>query len=540
MVGSFELYTYIADPDAAGNLGENVTRNVTVVDYEPITVTDLIANSDNSVNGSYAKVGDEIRLTLTADDPIETVTGVVLGDDNLAVSQSRGDVIIRKTINQNDTNGNLTFDIFVSNSSGYAARVTQEDLVDTLIIIDTIHPTITLNGKNNTISILNRTYTDENATVYDLSYGSKNIPPMGDVNITREGNYTLIYSAPPDFAGNEAQNITRNVIVADLPPIEVQTLSVTSTNVNNASYAKVGDNITVRLAVNNAISTYNVEILNDTLSLTVINSTHEINATRSIPNNLAIQKYATFNIAIENNQTVMLTVTQENITDSNVFVDTIAPTISINGDITEYYLLQNRSTNLIPNATATDGDPNYARTYTVTSNTTLNTSVLGSSAIYTYTADPDGAGNTGASVNLTVTVVDYGSLNITDLTVHSDNSNNSYAKAGDQVNITLITDGSDITNATGSILGDEIFTKHTSNGTIIFSKTITQNDTNGNLTFDILVINSSEYASRVTQEDLMNNNIIIDTIPAIIGSLNGKNNTICTESCICRCKCNSL
>ena len=90
MVGSFELYTYIADPDAAGNLGENVTRNVTVVDYEPITVTDLIANSDNSVNGSYAKVGDEIRLTLTADDPIETVTGVVLGDDNLAVSQSRG------------------------------------------------------------------------------------------------------------------------------------------------------------------------------------------------------------------------------------------------------------------------------------------------------------------------------------------------------------------------------------------------------------------------------------------------------------------
>ena len=92
MVGSFELYTYIADPDAAGNLGENVTRNVTVVDYEPITVTDLIANSDNSVNGSYAKVGDEIRLTLTADDPIETVTGVVLGDDNLAVSQSRGDV----------------------------------------------------------------------------------------------------------------------------------------------------------------------------------------------------------------------------------------------------------------------------------------------------------------------------------------------------------------------------------------------------------------------------------------------------------------
>ena len=45
-----------------------------------------------------------------------------------------------------------------------------------------------------------------------------------------------------------------------------------------------------------------------------------------------IEKYATFNIDIENNQTVTLNVTQENITDSNVFVDTIAPTISINGE----------------------------------------------------------------------------------------------------------------------------------------------------------------------------------------------------------------
>ena len=85
MIGSNVTYTYTAHPDAAGNLGD-ITRNVTVVDYEPITVTGLIASSDNSVNGSYAKVGDEIRLTLTADAPIETVTGDILGDDNFTVS----------------------------------------------------------------------------------------------------------------------------------------------------------------------------------------------------------------------------------------------------------------------------------------------------------------------------------------------------------------------------------------------------------------------------------------------------------------------
>ena len=58
----------------------------------------------------------------------------------------------------------------MTNSSEYAARVTQEDLVNNNIIIDTIPPNITLNGKNNTISVLNRTYTDANATAYDLSY----------------------------------------------------------------------------------------------------------------------------------------------------------------------------------------------------------------------------------------------------------------------------------------------------------------------------------------------------------------------------------
>ena len=100
IIGNVVYYIYVGDSDAAGNLGSDITRTVTVIDYEPITVTGLIASSDNSVNSSYAKVGDEIRLTLTADAPIETVTGNILGDDNFTVSQSRGDVIIRKTMSQ--------------------------------------------------------------------------------------------------------------------------------------------------------------------------------------------------------------------------------------------------------------------------------------------------------------------------------------------------------------------------------------------------------------------------------------------------------
>ena len=196
IIGSTVTYSYTAHADAASNLGQVVNRTVTVEDYTPLDVTTLDARSDNSLDSSYAKVGDEIRLTLATNGTIETVAGDILGDDNLDVSQSRGDTVIRKIINQSDANGNLTFDIFASNSNGDAVRVTQDNLTSSTIIIDTIPPIITLKGTNNTVSVLNRAYTDLNATAYDLSYGSINIPPAGTVDIGNEGNYTLTYSAP--------------------------------------------------------------------------------------------------------------------------------------------------------------------------------------------------------------------------------------------------------------------------------------------------------------------------------------------------------
>ena len=192
---------------------------MTIVGYDLLEITSLTTSSNNSVNSSYAKAGDEITINLRHDGIIQNVTGNILGDDNFTVNKYSGATDLKKIITQNDINGNLTFNIFMVNSSNNAARVTQEDLTSNNIIIDTISPIITLKGINDTVSVLNYPYADANATAYDVSYGSKNIPPVGTVDIATVGNYTLSYSAPSDFAGNEAQNITRNVIVRDLPPI---------------------------------------------------------------------------------------------------------------------------------------------------------------------------------------------------------------------------------------------------------------------------------------------------------------------------------
>ena len=221
-VGSSVIYTYTADADTVGNPGDSVTRTVTVIDYSPLNITSFAVSSDNSVNSSYAKVGDEIKITIETDGTFETVQGSILGDTNLTVT-SRGDDTrnILKIVTQSDTNGNLTFDILATNSTGYAARLTQDNLTGIPIIIDTLPPALTLNGNNDTISALGRPYTDLNATAYDISYGSKTIAPTGNVITSIEGNYTLTYTAPDDLAGNAGPTITRNVRILDLPPLEI-------------------------------------------------------------------------------------------------------------------------------------------------------------------------------------------------------------------------------------------------------------------------------------------------------------------------------
>ena len=145
---------------------------------------------------------------------------------------------------------------------------------------------------------------------------------------------------------------------------------------------------------------------------------------------------ASITASITNYLGVTVNLTETNLTGPNVFVDTKPPTITLNGDAN--YTVFFNSSYMDPKAVASDGDPNYTHNYTITNSGSLNTTMIGSSVNYTYTADPDGAGNPGASINRTVTVVDYIPLHVTSLIVNSDNSaNSSYAKAGDKIRIIL-------------------------------------------------------------------------------------------------------
>ena len=104
--------------------------------------------------------------------------------------------------------------------------------------------------------------------------------------------------------------------------------SITS-NGANSSYAKSGDTISVQIAINDTIYSHTAQILN--LATHTAFEPNTINASAVI-SPVNVEGYANFTISLANYLGVTLNLTQTNLTTQNVFVDTIAPTITLNGD----------------------------------------------------------------------------------------------------------------------------------------------------------------------------------------------------------------
>ena len=133
--------------------------------------------------------------------------------------------------------------------------------------------------------------------------------------------------------------------------IQLTTPPQFNSNNPNPEYAKAGDTLTLRFTVNDTIvsSTTQFTNPNQTPSMTVTDTTYI--AALTIPSD-PIESNADFVITLENNQSVTLSVTENDF--PNIFVDTIAPTIELDGNQnhTVYVGTQNP---IIPDAIAIDG-----------------------------------------------------------------------------------------------------------------------------------------------------------------------------------------
>ena len=226
--------------------------------------------------------------------------------------------------------------------------------------------------------------------------------------------------------------------------------------------------------------------------------------------------YPTFTITIVDGAGNTKTITQSDITGTNVMVDTLAPVITLNGS--ENTTLVLGRTYIDEGTVVIDNDPNYIQTSATTSNNNINNTKLGSYEV-TYSTQPDSAGNVPETKARNVTVVELDPITLTSLSIASSSGNN-FANAGKTITVTLETDGTDLGDFTGTLLGRS-FTHTTSGGGATFSTTVLPGDTNGNAIFSITATNSSGNAIEITNAIITDGSFVtIDTVrPVII--LNG-------------------
>ena len=184
--------------------------------------------------------------------------------------------------------------------------------------------------------------------------------------------------------------------------LEQEYISAYTSN-QNPKYAKAGDTLGINFSASNTIASHTSQILGLNANATVNDAVYD--ATVTVPSTPR-ESYATFTIKVVNANGESITITENDISSkSNVFVDTISPSIELVGSA-DYAIPYGTLDPFIPNVTVSDGDPNYLGGFTLVKNATVDTTIIGSVYNYTYTANPDRSGNAGNSVTRTILVVD--------------------------------------------------------------------------------------------------------------------------------------
>ena len=143
-----------------------------------------------------------------------------------------------------------------------------------------------------------------------------------------------------------------------MPYLEM--LNITSDNANNTR-ATINDTLTITLETNETLAGANITALNGTFQMITENDTVTVNIPVTVNHSTG---NVTFNITARDAQNHTLYVTDANLTSGYVFVDTIKPNLTINGNNITIELY---SEYIDQGANVTDEDPAY--NYTITSNT---------------------------------------------------------------------------------------------------------------------------------------------------------------------------
>ena len=335
------------------------------------------------------QVGDTfVPPTVTISDNDFAYAGIVTADPNTINTTSTGNFTITYSAPP-DASGNTPVSVV------FTATV---EIVRTP---DTTRPVITVDesSENRTVTAqIGEPYTVPTGTVTDNDddYSESVTATPNTINTNNAGEFTIIYSASADAAGNTPVTVVLTVNVTDTaaPTIEASSTSITlqigqtftppTVNVtdNDPSYVGIVTNTTSPSPI-------------DTSSAGTFTITYNapVDAAGNVPATVEVTVTVT---ACNTNQII------DPVTNTCV-VDTERPVIMVTyTEIT----LQVGDTYTPPTATISDNNPDYVGT--ITNSTTpspIDTSSVGAFTI-TYNAPADAADNEPVPVTVTVTVID--------------------------------------------------------------------------------------------------------------------------------------
>ena len=476
--------------------------NIAILDVTyTMSIADIVANASEIVNAAHADGKVEFNIT-TFD----------LAGNSLTVNQAQLDspnITIDKNV---PSVANLT--LYSNNSNLSLARA--GDLINiTLEASEQIY--------NATLEILG---TEINMTESNnIAYANISVlqnSPNGPVTF----NITAY-----DGTGNKF-NITQdaasaNVIIDTANPT-LSNLTIYSNN-SRTDYAMAGHLLNITITANEALKTANVTVFGITYVMIVNGTTASANVT--VDENSA--GVVSFNITAFDLAGNSLTVNQTQLNSSNLTIDQTNPTLS---NLTIYSNNHNTSLATLGNTlniTITVNESLSSANITILDATyTMSIAdMVANASVIVNAAHADGkvefnittfdlAGN-----SLTVNQAQLDSPNITidknvpsvaNLTLYSNNSNLSLARAGDLINITLEA-SEQIYNATLEILGTEI--NMTESNNIAYANiSVLQNSPNGPVTFNITAYDGTGNKFNITQ-DAASANVIIDTANPTLSNL---------------------
>ena len=424
--------------------------------------------------------------------------------------------------------------------------MTQND-TSTNVIIDTVNPTLsnlTIYSNNSRTDyamaghLLNITITANealkaaNVTVFGITHmmivtgttASANVSvdetsPEGEVLF----NITAFDLAENNLAVTQTNLNSSNLTIDNTNPT-LSNLTIYSNNAHNTSLATLGDTLNITITANENLSSAEIMLLNSTYAM---NITGQIANASVIVNASHADGQVEFNITTFDLAGNSLTVTQTNLNSQNLTIDRTNPTLS---NLTIY------SNNAHNTSLATLGD---TLNITITANENLSsaeiillnstyamniTGQIANASVIVNASHADGkvefnittfdlAGNsltvTQANLNSPDLTIDKNVPSVSNLSLYSNNSDSSLARADDLINITLEV-SEQIYNATLQILGTEIHMTE-SNNTAYANITVLENSQNGPVEFNITAYDAAGNEFNLTQNNA-SANVIIDTV----------------------------